>query len=332
MAGTRQRRKIFVTSRPRQARPEPTPARGPDPYGNPNPEWLRIDWREHLQTIELDTSSLEPHPSSPIDPTRTPVNYVEMGSGEPLVFVHGLSGSWQNWLENIPHFARERRVIAMDLPGFGDSPMPGWEITIEAYGKLVNQLCEALDTGPVDLIGNSMGGFISAEVVVSQPTRVRKLVLVSAAGVSHARMYKRPAETMARMVRAAAPLAFRYRERALRRPGLRRRALANLFYKPLALRQELIKEFLDPGIGAPGFVAALSALSGYDILDRLEEVEIPALIVWGRNDYVVPPRDAFGFAERLRNSRVEIFDHCGHIPQAERPLRFNRTLEEFLAG
>ena len=331
MAAQRQRRRLIVTSGPRQRRPDSTPSHGPDPYGNPDPEWLNVDWRKHLRTIELDTASFEPHPGSPIDPTRTRLNYVEMGSGEPLVLVHGLSGSWQNWLENIPHFARERRVIAMDLPGFGGSPMPGWEITIGAYGKLVNELCEALDTGPVDLVGNSMGGFISAEVVVSQPTRARKLVLVSAAGVSHARMYKRPAETMARMARAAAPLAFRYRERALRRPGLRRRALANLFYKPLELRQELIKEFLDPGIGAPGFVAALSALSGYDILDRLEEVEIPALIVWGRNDYVVPPRDAYGFAERLRNSRVEIYDRCGHLAMAERPVRFNRELDEFLA-
>jgi pimeloyl-ACP methyl ester carboxylesterase len=331
MARARQRRKVFVTSLPRQARPAATPSRGPDPYGNPDPEWLRIDWREHLQRIELDTSSFEPHPGSPIDPTRTPVNYVEMGSGKPLVLVHGLSGSWQNWLENIPYFARTHRVIAMDLAGFGSSPMPGWEITIDAYGKLVNELCEALDTGPVTLVGNSMGGFISAEMVVSQPTRVRELVLVSAAGVSHARMYQRPAETMGRMFRAAAPLAFRYRERALRRPWLRDRVLRNLFYKPLALREELIWEFLDAGIGAPAFVAALSALTGYDILDRLEDVEVPSLIVWGRNDYVVPPRDAFGFARRLHNSRVEIFDRCGHVPQAERPVRFNRTLDEFLA-
>jgi pimeloyl-ACP methyl ester carboxylesterase len=209
--------------------------------------------------------------------------------------------------------------------------MPGWQITIEAYGKLVNELCEALDTGPVVLVGNSMGGFIAAEVAVSQPTRVQKLALVSAAGVSHARLYSRPTETMARMFRAAAPLAFRYRERALRRPGLRDRVLRNLFYKPLALREELIWEFLDPGLDAPGFVAALSALTGYDILDRLEDVEIPALIIWGRNDYVVPPLDALGFASRLHNSRVEIFDRCGHVPQAERPLRFNRTLDEFLA-
>ena len=75
--------------------------------------WLDIDWREHLNWASL---------------RRGPVNYVDIGEGEPLVFIHGLSGSWQNWLENIPHFAASRRVIALDLPGFGASPMPSsWQ-------------------------------------------------------------------------------------------------------------------------------------------------------------------------------------------------------------
>ncbi|MDQ2939344.1 MAG: alpha/beta fold hydrolase, partial [Actinomycetota bacterium] len=62
-----------------------------------------------------------------MDPAKTPVNYVEVGDGPPVVLLHGLGGCWENWLENIPQLARSRRVIAPDLPGFGDSPMPGWE-------------------------------------------------------------------------------------------------------------------------------------------------------------------------------------------------------------
>jgi pimeloyl-ACP methyl ester carboxylesterase len=292
---------------------------------------MRIDWRPHLRRIELATPEFEPHPGSDIDPTRTEVNYVELGEGEPLVMVHGLGGCWQNWLENIPHFARDRRVIALDLPGFGESPMPGWEISIKAYGAVVSALCRELEIDRVPLVGNSMGGFISAEVAVSEPTAVERLVLVGAAGVSHARMYRAPAETMGRMARAAAPFAVRYRERTLRRPGLRHRVFRNLFYKPTALRPELVLEISKFGLESPGLVAALRALAGYDILDRLADVEIPTLIVWGQNDYVVPPRDALEYARLIPHAQLQIFNRCGHLPMAERPVRFNRLLDQFLA-
>jgi 2-hydroxy-6-oxonona-2,4-dienedioate hydrolase len=79
------------------------------------------------------------------------------------------------------------------------------------------------------------------------------------------------------------------------------------------------------------FGAALTALASYDFLDCLSDVEAPTLIVWGRNDNVVPPGDALEYGRRLRNSRTVIFDDTGHVPMAERPVRFNRVLETFLA-
>ena len=111
-----------------------------------------------------------------------------LGAGIDLVFVHGLSGCWQNWLENLPHFARNHRVLAPDLPGFGASPMPPWEVSIEAYGRLLHDFCTAAGVGDCAVIGNSMGGFISAEAATTAPDRFAKLVLVSSAGASHARM------------------------------------------------------------------------------------------------------------------------------------------------
>jgi pimeloyl-ACP methyl ester carboxylesterase len=323
---------VWVAGGPWQQRPDATPTDGPDPYGDPNPEWLKIDWRQHLRQIELDTSGFEPHPGSPTDSAKTTVNYVEYGDGPPLVLLHGLGGCWENWLENIPHLARSRRVIAPDLPGFGDSPMPGWEISIQSYGALVNALCGALELGPVPLVGNSMGGFIAAEVTVSEPTTVQKLVLVSAAGVSHARMARAPAKTVGRMARAAAPLALRYQQRALLRPRLRSRMVRQLFRYPNRLPRELIWEIVQGGMHAPGLVAAISGLAGYDILHRLEDVETPTLIVWGRNDLVVPVSDALEYARLIRGSQLEIFDGCGHLPMVERPVRFNRLLDRFLAG
>jgi pimeloyl-ACP methyl ester carboxylesterase len=253
------------------------------------------------------------------------------GDGLDLVFVHGLSGSWQNWLENIPHFARNHRVIALDLPGFGASPAPGWEITIERYGRLLTDFCREIEVGDCALVGNSLGGFVCAETAVNDPGWFEKLVLVSAAGVSHARMRREPAEMAGRMAVAASPLLLRFERSGLRRSRIRYWAFRMLFHYPHRIRKELIWEFFENGTGREGFLPALSALLGYDILDRLTDVEVPTLIVWGRNDRIIAPGDAIEYGQRLHNSRTVILDKTGHVPMAERPVRFNRVLETFLA-
>jgi pimeloyl-ACP methyl ester carboxylesterase len=297
--------------------PPATPADGPDPYGNPDPEWLRIDWREHLREIDIVGAG---------------VNYVEMGEGPPLLFIHGLGGCWQNWLENIPHFARTRRVIALDLPGFGSSPMPPWEISIPAYGRFLRDFCERLGVDRCSLVGNSMGGFIATEVAITEPERVDDLTLVSAAGITWAQARREPAEMLARMGRAAAPLVIRFEMSAIKRAKVRRRLFGGVFHDPNALRRELLWENVVPAFESPGSFDAMRTLVGYDIRNRLEEIGVPTLIVWGRNDHVVPVPAAFSYKKRIGdNAELVIFDGCGHVPQMERPVRFNRVLDRFLA-
>ena len=297
--------------------PPATPADGPDPYGNPDPEWMRIDWREHLSEVEI---------------VGARVNYVEIGDGPPLLFVHGLSGCWQNWLENIPYFARSHRVIAVDLPGFGASPMPPWELTIPAYGRFLRDFCERLGVDRCSLVGNSMGGFVATEVAITDPERVDDLTLVSAAGITWARARREPAEMLARVGRAAAPLVLRFELSAIRRPRIRELAFRGVFHDPNALRREMLWENVVPAFQSPGTFDSMRNLVGHDIRDRLEEIGVPTLIVWGRNDRVVPIPAAFSYKKRIGdNAELIIFDQCGHVPQIERPVRFNRVVEKFLA-
>ncbi len=317
--------------------PDPSPAEGPDPYGNPDPRWLEIDWRAHLRRVSVPMAGETPlDDSPPADHDHpTAVNYVELspaagGERGTIVFVHGLSGSWQNWLENLPHFASAHRVVALDLPGFGHSPLPTWRISIESYGRLVHRFCDAIGIDRCAFVGNSMGGFISAEAAVSRPDRFEKLVLVSAAGVASARLRRRPAETAARMATGAAPLLMRLQERGMRRPRLRQASFKGLCQHPEELRPELLLEQFQNGTGRPGFLPAVQGLIGYDILEQLDDVEVPTLIVWGRNDHVVPAQDAIEYGRHLHNSRTVIFADTGHIPQLERPIRFNRVVETFL--
>src|SRR5205807_1208610 len=114
-----------------------------------------------------------------------------------------LGGCWQNWLENIPRAAEERRVIALDLPGFAFSAMPADDISISSYARTVVELMEAVGiTEPAVLVGNSMGGFIAAEIGIRFPDRCNRIMLVSAAGITSTTVDRRPALTGARAIAA----------------------------------------------------------------------------------------------------------------------------------
>jgi pimeloyl-ACP methyl ester carboxylesterase len=286
-------------------------------YGNPDPEWLKIDWRQHLHRVDL--------------PGAEAVNYAEIGEGEPIVFVHGIAGCWRNWLENLPYFGRTHRAIALDLPGFGDSPMPSWEISMANYGRLIHDFCERLGIDQVAaLVGNSMGGFISTEAVIEEPQRFDRLVLISAAGVSFAEWQGRPFEAGARIFQAMIPFMSGDRRFYWTRPLGRKIAFGRLFRNPNKLRPELLSEQVRPGLQAPGFSDALTAIWGYDTRERLPEIEIPTMVVWGLNDHIVPVEGALGYHRLIPHSRLEIFERTGHLPMLERPQRFNPLLEEFI--
>jgi pimeloyl-ACP methyl ester carboxylesterase len=288
-------------------------------YGNPapRPEWMEVEWRRHLHRLELPGAE---------------VTYAEIGEGEPILFIHGLGGCWRNWLENLPHFGRTHRAIAIDLPGFGDSPMPSWEISMPAYSQLVHDFCEKLGLERLAaVVGNSMGGFVATEAVIERPRRFDRLVLVSAAGISFAEAKGRRAEAFARTIKAGAPLlAGRYRS-WYARPRGKWLAFGRVVRQPARLRPELLYEQMQPGLNSEGFFDAALAIAGYDTRARLPEIEIPTLVVWGLNDQIVPVEAALSYHRRIPQSRLEIFERTGHVPQLERPKRFNGLLDEFIS-
>jgi pimeloyl-ACP methyl ester carboxylesterase len=264
----------------------------------------------------------------------TPVNYVDVGSGdeEPVVLVHGLGGQWQNWLENIPRLAQERRVLALDLPGFGLTPEPAdGEISIPGYGRCVDSFCDKLGLGQVALVGNSMGGYVAAEVAIQFPQRVSRLTLVSAAGISSADTLQAPILTFGRVATAlAANTMARHRQLAAR-PITRHMSLLLVARHPRLLKADLAYEGFFKGAGKDGFDDALRASLNYDFRDRLPDVKVPTLIVWGEKDSIIPVRDADEFERLIDDSRKVVMRDTGHIPMAERPNTFNDLLLDFLA-
>jgi pimeloyl-ACP methyl ester carboxylesterase len=311
-------RTILVRYWPMAIAPSPAPVRQGDDYGpSGRSDWMDIDWREHLGQVTVGGRR---------------VNYVELGDGPPLVFVHGLGGCWENWLENIPHFARTHRVVALDLPGFGESEMPAEGISIPGYARSLNEFCDALELGSPTLVGNSMGGFIAAEVAVSFPERVDRLVLVSAAALSSEHDRRQPVVTVARMAGPGAAWFASRVDAVSRRPRLRAATLrvGRVVRHPERLPGPLVAELLR-GSGTKGFVHALDALLSYSFRDRLPKIGCPTLIVWGRQDALVPVGDADEFESLIADSRKVIFEDTGHMAMVERPARFNALVDDFLA-
>ncbi len=281
--------------------------------------WLDIDWREHQCWTIVDGQ---------------PINTVELGAGPPIVFVHGLSGSWPNWLLQLPEFAAEHRAIALDLPGFGYSPLPREPISISGYARLLDRFFDALSIDSAALVGNSMGGFISVELAHAFPQRVERLALVSPAGISsyHNPYATRALPTLRRLERIAAGYTAWLASKstaATRRPRLREATLSLVTRHPGRLPAALAAEQLR-GAGKAGFMPALEALTQYDFRERVPEVACPTLVVWGQDDRVISVRDADIYTELIPGSRKVVYEDTGHLAMLERPAAFNALLKEFL--
>jgi pimeloyl-ACP methyl ester carboxylesterase len=300
------------------------------PYGpQGRSAWMDMDWRTHQRWVRVGGRWM---------------NVIDLGPGTgsarthpaagTIVWVHGLSGSWPNWLENLPHFAAAGyRCIAMDLPGFGWSEMPAEKITIRGYAAAVDELLRVLGVQRASVVGNSMGGFIGLELALSFGTWVDKLVLVSAAGltIEHQRNVFRLARATARALTVTSAWVASRSDAVARRPWSRAALARVVAAHPEQLPGPLVAEQVR-GSGKPGFLPALDALTSYPIRERVGQIAAPTLIVWGAKDPLVPVRDAWELGRLIPGSRVVVFRDTGHVAMFERPAAFNALVEEFLAG
>ena len=297
---------------------------GPDEYGpQGRSAWLDMDWSRHLRWVEVGGRQM---------------NVCEIGEGPPLVFVHGHSGSWENWLENIPQFAQSRRVVAMDLPGFGHSQMPAQDISIEAYARSVAELLDKLDIESAPVVGNSMGGFVAAQMCIDHPERVSGVVLVSAAGLSTKYMglsseffRRKSVQAFARATNAFAAVPEARAQTLVRRPRLRRAVLQMVVKHPERLPAAMCIELIR-GSGRPAAPDATDAIMSYDFRDKVSEISCPALVVWGEDDRVVPVEAADEYERAIPHAKKVILADTGHVAMLERPAAFNSLLDDFLAG
>ena len=257
------------------------------------------------------------------------VRYVRTGAGPAVVLVHGFGSSLYTWKDVIPALAVHHEVVALDLPGFGDSERPE-DLSLEDLPGAVLGLMDRLGIERAALVGNSLGGATVALAAAAQPARVGRLVLIDAAGFN-LEPRERPAVVRLATSRAA-PLL-----QAL--PGKRlivEWSLRQVLHDDSLVTAERVAEYLAPA-QRPGTYAALRSL-GASLGDRAERmatvlatVAAPTLVVWGGDDRWIPPADADRFVAAIQGARKVVIPACGHVPQEEKPAEVARLIVEFLA-
>jgi 4,5:9,10-diseco-3-hydroxy-5,9,17-trioxoandrosta-1(10),2-diene-4-oate hydrolase len=272
------------------------------------------------------------------------LHYFCGGSGPPLVLVHGLGSSAAvEFYYNLEPLAAHHRVFAIDLPGFGRSDKPVLEYTIDLFVRAVSDLMACEGIGRAAVMGVSMGGRVALGLALDSPEKVERLVLVDALGVGAPR---RVLAYSILLTRGLGELTLRGTARALRQmnPAVIRRFWGWYLKRPNRVASIWSDERIaNHGtlLATPEYRAAyLSALrsiagmrqlrNGVVVEDRLPELRMPTLLIWGGHDHIFPASHAQAAKDRIPNGRLEIFDDSGHTPQMEEPDRFNRLVLDFL--
>ncbi len=261
--------------------------------------------------------------------------WAEGADGSSVILIHGIGGYVEHWLPSFGSLAEQHHVYALDMLGHGrtDKP-PDASYEIADLARFVRDFMEALGIERAAVVGHSLGGAIATRLALTYPSAVSKLVLVASAGFGK--------EVCMELRLCTTPVV----GEALTRPS-RSASAQNL--KMCVHDQTLVTdesiEFDFEMASLPGaqrsFLKTLRACGGLlsgqsknmcgPNLDGIGSMDVPVMVVWGRQDKVIPVEHAEVAATGIQNVRVEIFDQCGHTPMLEHPEAFNEVLLEFLA-
>ncbi|MCV2218652.1 alpha/beta fold hydrolase [Thauera sp. Sel9] len=254
-------------------------------------------------------------------------NYHDLGSGHPLLMIHGSGpgvSAWANWCLVMPELARQARVIAPDMVGFGFTERPaGQRYDMDAWVAQAVGLLDALGIERTDLVGNSFGGALALAIAIRHPQRVRRLVLMGSVGV--------PFE-----ITPGLDAVWGYT------PSFENmRAIMDYFAWDRSLVNDELAQLRYEASIRPGFQESFAAMFPAPRQRWVEamasrEADIRALphetlVIHGRDDQVIPLLTSLTLADWISRAQLHVFGRCGHWTQIEHAARFARLVGDFLA-
>ena len=263
------------------------------------------------------------------------LHYVNEGSGAPVLLLHGLGGFADVWRHNLPVLGRQAATFALDLPGFGFSSKPPGPYPLGLFARAIEGFARSLGLDRLALVGHSLGGAVAVAYALAYPWRVERLALLAA--VVPGFDYRIPW-----VYRLLAARGIGEALGALLTPGMLRAALRRCFARPDADELDfLVRSGYAARATPDGRTAFLSTLrsvhadfvtdaEGYR--DGLMSLDVPVLLIHGRQDPVVPAAHCATVAAHLSNVTVRWLEGCGHFPQIEHRETVNAWLVEFLAS
>ncbi|MEU3454535.1 alpha/beta fold hydrolase [Micromonospora sp. NPDC006766] len=254
------------------------------------------------------------------------------GDGPPVVLLHGIGRTLDDFADQHELLGRDHRVISVDLPGHGGSAPLQPPHTLPALAAAVAETLDAAGvTGPAHLVGNSLGGAVAMRIAADDPARAASLVLVNSAGFGRQ-------VTVALRLLALRPLG-----RLLLRPhpAIARRVERAIFHDPAYVTQERVATALAVArqphsarvmlelVGSLGTWRGVRPRWREELLDAVAALDLPTLVVWGDRDLILPASHLANARARLPKARCHLFRDTGHMPQVERAAAFHALVTQF---
>lgn len=249
------------------------------------------------------------------------IRYLEAGnSNKTLILLHGLGASAERWLPIVPYLSNDYRVIMPDIIGFGYSDKPVTNYTLKFFMEFISGFMLSIGIEKPTLMGSSLGGRILLEYAIHYPQNIEKMILVSPA-----------------VNEESSPALQSYMQAALH-PTFEdvRNAFLVMSGENAEIKDEFIVEFINRMRLPNAKMAFLASLMGLkkEILnpEMLVNIEAPSLLIWGKDDHVIPISNIAKLGNSVKNMKYQIMEKCGHAPYAEKPELFSKIVLDFLSN
>jgi len=282
-----------------------------------------IAWNS--QRLENWTKKYAPGKLLTLDGHQT--HYLEEGEGQPAILLHGFGSDSYSWHNNIKPLATKLKVYALDLWGCGYSTRELLDFGYPLYVHQLRSFMDALRIEKASLVGQSMGGGTAIKFATEHPQRVKSLVLVCAAGMPHKYLPLQQIMALPGLGEPVLSLPTNFvRKTIIEKVYLYRKKVSHQYFDGLTWSQKIKgsnETFLK--VIRRKFFHSLK-----DEIDKLGEIGIPTLIVWGRHDKCLPVRLGQEMHRTLKGSELKILENSGHEPHDEEPEIFNQVVLDFL--